>query len=80
MTTILLFHTLREASGADTISLPIGRPLGMDEFWELLLSEVPTLAPYRPSTRIACNQAYLDPDDCIRPGDEVALIPPVSGG
>jgi molybdopterin converting factor small subunit len=80
MTTILLFHTLREAAGSDAISLPIDKPLDADAFWELLLLNAPQLAPYRSSTRIACNQAYLDADAQIHPGDEVALIPPVSGG
>ncbi|HUH83496.1 MAG TPA: molybdopterin converting factor subunit 1 [Stellaceae bacterium] len=30
--------------------------------------------------RVAVNQEYVPPDHPIRPGDEVALFPPVTGG
>jgi molybdopterin synthase sulfur carrier subunit len=30
--------------------------------------------------RVAVNQEYADPDHPVRPGDEVALFPPVTGG
>ncbi len=30
--------------------------------------------------RVAVNQEYADPDAPVRPGDEVALFPPVTGG
>ena len=80
MTRVLLFHTLKQAAGTDQIRIPVEQPLTEEDFWKLLLTHFPKLAPYRSHTRIACNQAYLGADDCIRPGDEVALIPPVSGG
>ena len=30
--------------------------------------------------RVAVNQEYAKPDDPVRPGDEIALFPPVTGG
>jgi sulfur-carrier protein len=30
--------------------------------------------------RVAVNQEYVAPDHPVRPGDEVALFPPVTGG
>jgi molybdopterin converting factor small subunit len=80
MTRVLLFHTLKQAAGVDHIHIPIHGPINENDFWTLLLAQIPQLAPYRAHTRVACNQTYLGPGDCIRPGDEVALIPPVSGG
>ncbi len=80
MTRVFLFHTLKDSVGTDRIELPVGRPLDESEFWKLLLSRVPQLAGYRSCARIACNQSYLAPGERIHPGDEVALIPPVSGG
>ena len=80
MTRVLLFHTLKQATGTDSIQLPIGQPLDEADFWALLLVHFPQLAPYQTHTRVACNHTYLSPEDRIRPGDEVALIPPVSGG
>jgi len=46
----------------------------------LLLSRYPALAPHRRSIRIAVNGTYAFATDPVRPGDEIALIPPVAGG
>lgn len=40
----------------------------------------PALAPHRKSLRMAINGVYAKDDELVRPGDEVALIPPVAGG
>jgi molybdopterin synthase sulfur carrier subunit len=34
----------------------------------------------RKLVRVAVNQAYAQPGDPVRPGDEIALFPPVTGG
>ena len=34
----------------------------------------------RRAIRVAVNQAYAQPGDPVRPGDEVAIFPPVTGG
>lgn len=44
-----------------------------------LLERVPALAALR-SLRFAVNEAYQDDDFVLREGDEVVIIPPVSGG
>jgi len=80
MANILLFHQLRDAVGAESISLPLRESLDTETFWKLLLQHAPQLEPYRSSTRIACNRTYLRAGSRIQPGDEIALIPPVSGG
>ena len=41
---------------------------------------MPALAPGRPSLRFAVNGTYADPATTLADGDEVACIPPVSGG
>jgi molybdopterin synthase catalytic subunit/molybdopterin converting factor small subunit len=46
----------------------------------VLQEEYPGLKPLAPSLVVAVNREYLPPDTIIAPGDEVALIPPVSGG
>lgn len=45
-----------------------------------LAAAEPALAPRLPHCRFAINSAYAGEDDPVRPGDEVALIGPVSGG
>ena len=52
-----------------------------------LLDWLPTLGAghataleQRERLRVAVNQAFAEPDTLIRPGDEVAVFPPVTGG
>ncbi|MBI4498216.1 MAG: MoaD/ThiS family protein [Chloroflexi bacterium] len=45
-----------------------------------LTAEYPSLARYGPHLMLAVNAEYVRPDHPLHDGDEVALIPPVSGG
>lgn len=77
---ILFFGQLKEAAGRerDTLDLPDGARVA-----DLLLryAEVrPALQPYYDIMAVALNQEYSEPAAELHDGDEVALIPPVSGG
>ncbi len=50
------------------------------EFWRRLLDCLPEFESFRTSIRLARNHEFLAPGALLLPGDEVALIPPVSGG
>ena len=52
----------------------------VDDAWAAVVEAVPALAPGRPSLRFAVNGDYADPDRPLADGDEIACIPPVSGG
>jgi molybdopterin converting factor subunit 1 len=73
--TVRLFAVLRERAGAPqvTLSLPEGARVG-DALAELrqLAGDVPLV--------MAVNREYASADTPLDPGDELALIPPVSGG
>jgi molybdopterin synthase catalytic subunit len=45
-----------------------------------MTSRFPTLAPYRPFTLFALRDDYVSAEHRLRPGDELCLFPPVSGG
>ena len=77
---IMMFHTARDVVGAEVIDLPCAAALSQDALWDRLLAIHPGLGVYRPCIRLACNGSYVLPDTLFQPGDEVALIPPVSGG
>ncbi|WCJ57975.1 MoaD/ThiS family protein [Fontisphaera persica] len=77
---ILLFAQLKDAAGCAEIQWPAPAALTVSELWEQLLREHPALAPYRPTVRLARNGEYVSAGALFHPGDEVALIPPVSGG
>jgi molybdopterin converting factor subunit 1 len=77
---ILFFGMLREKMGRqdDAIELPDGSSVA-----DLLAhceSQNPRLKDYLPSLAVAVNQRYATPDLKLKAGDEVALLPPVSGG
>jgi molybdopterin synthase catalytic subunit len=77
---VRLFAMQREAAGVRELRLEI--PLGstVDDAWNAVVREVPALAPGRASLRFAVNGAYADEDQALADGDELACIPPVSGG
>jgi molybdopterin synthase catalytic subunit/molybdopterin converting factor small subunit len=72
---VKLFAILRERADADTVEveLPEGGTVG-DVLGEL--SDVVGAMP----VRAAVNRSYSDEGRVLSPGDEVALVPPVSGG
>jgi molybdopterin converting factor small subunit len=50
------------------------------EIWPLLAGRHPDLAPMRDTLAFAVNGEYARGDAGVSPGDEVAVLPPVSGG
>jgi molybdopterin synthase catalytic subunit len=73
--TVRLFAMLRERAGARevTLSLPDGARVSD------ALAELGSIAEGLPLV-MAVNREYADEDQVLDPGDELALIPPVSGG
>jgi molybdopterin converting factor small subunit len=78
---VLFFASARKAAGCAENVLACEEP-GVSEadFWSQLVGIYPALEPLRLSTRLAKNHEYLTAGELIKPGDEIALIPPVSGG
>jgi MoaE-MoaD fusion protein len=79
--TVLLFAMLRERAGRDAIQLSLPEGATAAEALEALESEgeLGTLVESLP-IRIAVNRDYADATTVLSPGDELALVPPVSGG
>lgn len=61
---------------------PIEIPEGADvaAAWAALVDELPELEPAASSVRFARNGTYVDTDEPLAEGDELAVIPPVAGG
>lgn len=73
--TVRLFAGLRERAGTGAIALEVPSGAVLGDVWGLLdLGEQP------PGIAYALNRRYADADAALADGDEVALIPPVSGG
>jgi MoaE-MoaD fusion protein len=75
-----LFAMQRELAGSREIRLELPAGATIEDAWSALVARHPALAPGRPAVRFARNGAYAPPDTALTDGDEVAMIPPVSGG
>jgi MoaD family protein len=77
---IRLFAIQRELAGAREIALELAPAATIEDAWTALVERHPVLAPGRPAVRFARNGEYADPQTTLADGDELAVIPPVSGG
>lgn len=76
---ILLFAHLKDVTRGAELNLPCG-DVGADGLWRKLIAAHPGLERFRGSVRLAKNSEYVGPNARFTDADEVALIPPVSGG
>ena len=77
---IRLFAVQRELAGTREVAVELADGADVEAAWAALVARYPVLGPGRPSMRFARNGEYADPDTPLTDGDEVAMIPPVSGG
>jgi molybdopterin converting factor subunit 1 len=76
---ILGFGAVKEIFGGDVIAVEISEGVAADDLRNILLLQYPRLNQLT-SFMIAVNSEYAQGNTVIVSGDEVALIPPVSGG
>jgi MoaE-MoaD fusion protein len=77
---VRLFAIQRELAGTREVTLELPDGADVEGAWTALAERFPVLAPGRASLRFARNGDYADPATALADGDEVAMIPPVSGG
>lgn len=77
---LLLFAVLRDIVGADRQSLAVVEGTRPADLWRQLRQRYPKLERYENPPMTAINQSYASPDTVLSDGDEIAFIPPVSGG
>lgn len=77
---VRLFAIQRELAGTRELELELPDGASMDAAWRAVEARFPAIAPGRPFVRFGRNAAYAPPETVLADGDEVAFIPPVSGG
>jgi molybdopterin synthase catalytic subunit len=77
---VRLFAVQRELAGTREVALDVPPDATVADAWEALAQRYPALGPGRDFVRFARNGVYADADTALGDGDEVAMIPPVSGG
>ena len=78
--TIRLFARLREIAGTGELQRTLPAQPTAETAWRELAREFPALTEYRDVVSCAVNEQYARFDTRLEEGDEVAFLPPVSGG
>ena len=77
---IRLFARLKEVVGASELQRAVPEGAAAADAWNALVVEFPALGPYTRSVSCAVNEEYARLTAPLQDGDEVAFLPPVSGG
>ncbi len=78
--TVRLFARLRDLAGSGELVRDVPAPATVQTIWKALVAEFPGLAEYERSMSVAVNADYARMSAEVSDGDEVAFLPPVSGG
>ena len=78
--TVKLFAAYQEAYKVPELVLEFPPETSVTGVLENLIAEHPELKQWRNLTRFGVNLQFVEPDTLLKDGDEVVLIPPVSGG
>jgi molybdopterin synthase catalytic subunit len=78
--TVRLFARLREAAGAGECPCEVPAGASVVDVWRAMTALHPSLEPFGGSISAAINADFAKPSTPVHEGDEVAFLPPVSGG
>jgi molybdopterin converting factor subunit 1 len=77
---VLYFASFREAAGRDEEERELPDGSDVAALWRQLAAEVPLFAKLPRPAPAAVNREHSPATTVLRPGDEVAFLPPVAGG
>ena len=78
--TVRLFARLRDLAGSGELVREVANPATVETVWRALVAEMPELRDYERTMSVAVNADYSKMSAQVSEGDEVAFLPPVSGG
>ena len=78
--TVRLFALYRERAGVREFRLELPGGATVGDLTDAVRARYPRLAPPEVKIVVAVNADYAEPEDVLQEGDDVCLIPPVSGG
>jgi molybdopterin synthase sulfur carrier subunit len=78
--TVKLFAAYQEAVGQSEIQLSVPANTSVIAIRDRLIQNHPQLNQWQALTRYGINLNFVEPETILQDGDEVVLIPPVSGG
>ena len=78
--TVRLFARLRDLAGTGELVRDLPPPATVQTVWRSLVADFPPLAEYERTMSVAVNAEYARMNADVTDGDEIAFLPPVSGG
>lgn len=78
--TIRLFARLRDLVGHAELTREVSAPATAATVWAALLADFPAAGDFERTMSVAVNATYARMHTPVAEGDEVAFLPPVSGG
>ena len=78
--TVKLFAILRERAGLSDLQLELPESATVTTARDTLAKRIPAISDYLARVAWAVNRSYAPVETELRDGDELAVIPPVSGG
>jgi molybdopterin converting factor subunit 1 len=80
MIEVLFFGAAADRAGTRQTGLEVRDGATLAEVWPLIVERHPDLGPMGDTLAFAVNGEYARANDTVSAGDEVAVLPPVSGG
>ena len=77
---VKLFAILRDQAGQSEASLELPEGATVQQARKDLMESLPAIASYMDRVAFAINLSYARPESVLHDGDELAVLPPVSGG
>lgn len=77
---VRLFALYRERAGKNIVTVDVADGATVSDLTDEVRRQIPNLAPPEVKIVVAVNTDYADSEVVLQPGDDVCLIPPVSGG
>jgi molybdopterin synthase catalytic subunit len=80
MVRVMLFASHREVMGSGRLELEVPSGCTVGDLFDVLVAQQPAMGALHDFTLFAVNREIVPPTTRLQPGDEVALVQPVSGG
>lgn len=77
---VKLFAAYQDAYGAPELRLELPQGATVEQVCDRILRDRPQLAPLKSMTQFGVNLEFVSAETIVKNGDEIVLIPPVSGG
>ena len=80
--TVRLFANLKDLAGVESETIDCDEGINLEQLTSLIIDKLPGLKDILETRRvfISINQEMAQKNDIVKDGDEIALLPPFSGG